>query len=91
MACRHFIVSGRVQGVFYRASTQRKAQQLNLAGWVRNLPNSNVELVAAGDDALLDRLEEWLWQGPDMAVVTQLDVSDCVDAKDVDMPFGVRY
>ena len=45
----HAFVSGRVQGVFYRQSTQKKARELNLTGWVRNLPDKHVELMASGE------------------------------------------
>ena len=83
-AARHFIVSGRVQGVFYRASTQEKARSLGLAGWVRNLPDGGVELVASGTVAQLDALERWLWQGPPAARVESVTVgaSDEVDHVD---------
>jgi len=64
-----FVVSGRVQGVFYRASTQRTAQQMGLSGWVRNRRNGDVELVALGAPDALARLEDWLWRGPDLARV----------------------
>jgi acylphosphatase len=67
--CRHFLVSGRVQGVFYRAYTQDMARQLGLTGWVRNLPDGQVELVACGDESGLTRLEQWLRQGPPHAQV----------------------
>lgn len=65
-------VSGRVQGVFYRAATQRKAQALGLTGWVRNLPDGRVELVASGRQESLLELQDWLWEGPPNAAV--LDV-----------------
>lgn len=71
-ACRHFIVSGRVQGVFFRASTEKMAKRLGLTGWVRNLPDGRVELVACGDDADLAELERWLWEGPSHAHVEQV-------------------
>lgn len=67
--CRHFLVSGRVQGVFFRASTQEMARQLGLTGWVRNLPDGHVELVACGEESGLSRLEHWLRQGPPHAQV----------------------
>ncbi len=72
MLCRHYIVKGRVQGVFFRASTQDYALQLGLNGWVRNLPGGEVELVACGSEQQLDTLEAWLHQGPPMASVSQL-------------------
>lgn len=74
--CRRFRVSGRVQGVFYRAGTQDTARRLGLTGWVRNLPDGNVKLVACGDDAKLKQLEEWLWQGPRHARVESVAASD---------------
>lgn len=68
--CVYFRVSGRVQGVFYRASTLEHARRLGLTGWVRNSDNGDVELVACGTVAQLEALEQWLWQGPPSARVT---------------------
>lgn len=59
----HFYVSGRVQGVYFRATTQATARQLGLTGWVRNLPDGRVEGVACGEGKQLDKLVTWL-QGP---------------------------
>lgn len=67
--CFHAIVSGHVQGVYYRANTQRKALELNLTGWVQNLPNGTVEVVACGEKNKIDLLEKWLWKGPAPAIV----------------------
>ncbi len=66
----HAIVRGRVQGVWYRVSTQARARQLGLGGWVRNLPDGSVELVAEGPRADLDRLIAWCHEGPPAAAVT---------------------
>jgi len=71
-ACRHFLVSGRVQGVFYRASTEAKASALGLRGWVRNLADGRVELIACGSDEQLSLLERWLWDGPAHARVSDV-------------------
>ena len=73
--CRRFLVSGHVQGVFYRAATQAAARRLGLGGWVRNLADGNVELIACGDAAKLKELERWLWQGPPRARVAQVTVT----------------
>jgi len=70
MHCR---VSGQVQGVWFRASTQQQAERLGLSGFVRNLPDGRVEVVARGDEASLERLKEWLWQGPANAKVTDVE------------------
>lgn len=69
MACRRFVVSGRVQGVWFRASTRDQAQRLGIAGHARNLPDGRVEVVACGSEAALDALAAWLWRGPELARV----------------------
>jgi acylphosphatase len=74
--CRRFLVSGRVQGVFFRAATEATARRLGLTGWVRNLADGSVELVACGDEAKLSELERWLWQGPPRARVEQVVATD---------------
>ena len=68
-----FRVSGLVQGVFFRQSTQQQAELLNLTGWVRNLPDGRVEGQATGDAAILDMLREWLKHGPAVATVLNLE------------------
>jgi acylphosphatase len=70
-----YLVEGKVQGVFYRASTADKARSLGLSGWVRNLPDGRVELVACGESAALDALADWLWEGPPAANVTAVTVA----------------
>ena len=62
-------VAGRVQGVFFRASTRDKAQGLGLGGWVRNLPNGDVELLAEGAAGAIARLLAWCHTGPKLARV----------------------
>ncbi|WP_109126922.1 acylphosphatase [Dyella sp. C11] len=69
MATVRFIVSGRVQGVFYRASTREQAVALGLAGHAINLADGRVEVLAVGDAVAIDALERWLWQGPPAARV----------------------
>ncbi len=70
--CLHAIVHGRVQGVFFRASTQKVARRLGVTGWVRNCSDGTVEVMASGDEAALQNLLAWLHQGPPMARVTQV-------------------
>jgi acylphosphatase len=70
VAARRFVVSGKVQGVFFRASTVRIAEQLKLRGFVRNLPDGRVEVLALGDNAALEALARWLRDGPPRANVT---------------------
>jgi len=70
----HMLIAGRVQGVCYRATAQDRAQELGLTGWVRNLPDGRVELVAEGPKALVEALEKWCWDGPPFAQVTDVNV-----------------
>ena len=63
-------VSGRVQGVWYRASTRDQAVRLGLSGYAKNLADGRVEVEACGDAASLEALREWLWQGSPAAEVT---------------------
>ncbi len=76
MIVKRFLVSGRVQGVFFRASTQRQAQRLALTGYANNLPDGRVEVLAAGSAAALAELERWLWQGPPAAEVKAVLVEE---------------
>jgi acylphosphatase len=71
--CRQFKVSGRVQGVFFRASTRDVATDLNLTGHAINLPDGDVEVLACGARIAIDELLEWLRQGPPMASVAGVD------------------
>lgn len=61
--CAHVYISGRVQGVFYRAYTQQQAQKLGLTGWVRNLPDGRVEAVMEGKKDQVEKMIRWCWQG----------------------------
>ena len=70
------IVSGRVQGVTYRASTAKQAAQLGLVGWVRNLDDGSVELEAEGEDEQIAALITWCNKGPPYAVVSRVTVED---------------
>ncbi|GHE57130.1 acylphosphatase [Roseivirga thermotolerans] len=62
-------VKGKVQGVFYRASCQKKAQALGVTGWCRNLPNGDVEIHAEGSDQALNQFVDWCKNGPEQARV----------------------
>lgn len=72
MSAARFIVSGKVQGVFFRASTREQAQRLDLRGHARNLADGDVEVLAVGDLAAIDQLEAWLRRGPTHARVEGL-------------------
>jgi len=67
-------VDGRVQGVFFRAATAQEARGLGLSGWVRNLPDGRVEILAEGGRRNLEMLLAWAHQGPPAARVTDVEV-----------------
>ena len=67
-----FYVAGKVQGVFFRASTREQATRLGLRGYARNLADGRVEVLAAGDSVALDTLADWLRHGPTHARVDAL-------------------
>lgn len=69
MACARFIVTGRVQGVFFRASTRERALQLEVSGYAKNRADGSVEVVACGSREALDELDGWLHHGPPAARV----------------------
>jgi acylphosphatase len=75
-ACRQYKVTGKVQGVFYRRGAQQKALGLGLTGRVFNVGDGSVEVVACGDVEHLERLEEWLWEGPPRAQVEEVESWD---------------
>jgi acylphosphatase len=77
--CRRFTVSGVVQGVGFRYAALAEARRLGLTGWVRNLPNGDVEALACGDPQVLAAFEQWLWQGPRAARVTNVATQDAPD------------
>ena len=70
MSCRRCYVSGRVQGVFFRASTREQAVSLGVCGYARNRPDGRVEVLACGPDTAVQRLCDWLVQGPPGARVS---------------------
>lgn len=70
--CVRCFVSGRVQGVFFRASAAREAQQLGITGYARNLPDGRVEVLACGGADALERFRAWLRRGPSAAEVSDL-------------------
>jgi acylphosphatase len=68
-----FIVSGNVQGVFFRATTRAEAESLGLQGYAANLPDGRVEVLAVGDSSSVAKLAEWLHEGPPLATVLAVE------------------
>jgi acylphosphatase len=87
MICRRSRVSGRVQGVFYRATCVRKAESLNLTGFARNLSDGRVEVLACGEKAAVTEFVAWLWEGSAASKVTAVDTAE-VDPASIQRPAG---
>lgn len=78
MIARRVVVHGQVQGVFFRVSCRRAAQEAGVAGWVRNLPDGSVEALFEGSDDSVRRMVEWARHGPPHAAVDRVEVTDDV-------------
>ena len=76
MASKHVVVHGQVQGVFYRQGAEDAANEIGVAGWVRNRDDGSVEMVVEGADDAVDRMVAWAREGSPQARVTSVDVSD---------------
>jgi acylphosphatase len=84
-----FLVGGKVQGVWFRASAREQAVRLGLRGYAKNLDDGRVEVLAIGDDAAIATLEKWLWQGPRLARVEDV-VREAVDVAPTVFGFETR-
>jgi acylphosphatase len=71
--CVRCLVSGKVQGVWFRGATRDQARRLGVEGWAVNLRDGRVEVLAAGPQAAVDALRAWLWRGPDLALVADVE------------------
>ncbi len=89
MKAARFVVRGKVQGVFFRASAREKAKALQLTGHARNLLDGSVEVVVYGEAAAIDRLEVWLHDGQDTAEVNELYRED-IGAHDAPVEFVTK-
>jgi acylphosphatase len=89
LIARRCLVAGRVQGVFYRASTRQRAQALGVTGHARNLPDGRVEVLACGTREAVESLCAWLWQGPPASHVTAVECTDV--ARDVLDPWPTDF
>jgi acylphosphatase len=74
-------VAGRVQGVFYRASTRARAEALGVTGHARNLSDGRVEVLACGSRQAVEALCDWLWQGPPAADVQSVEIETLAAAE----------
>ena len=92
LIARRCYISGRVQGVFYRASTRQKATELGCAGYARNLPDGRVEVLAVGEPQAVQSLLDWLWRGPPASDVKLVEVRELSldDLEDIPVGFAQR-
>ena len=79
-----FLVGGKVQGVWFRASTRDRAVALQLRGYARNLADGRVEVLAAGDEEAVEQLAQWLHYGPPQAQVDELERIEAADEPGLD-------
>ena len=86
---RRVVVHGRVQGVFFRGSTQEEARRAGIDGWVRNLPDGAVEAVFEGEAAAVERLEAYCRRGPPWAQVMRVEITE--EVPEGEQGFRVRY
>jgi acylphosphatase len=76
MVCKKCLIGGRVQGVFYRATAARRARELGIHGYARNLADGRVEVLACGDEDTVSAFVKWLWIGSSASKVTSVEVRD---------------
>lgn len=85
----HCLVSGHVQGVFFRASASERAHELGVSGWARNLPDGRVEVLAAGEADAVDAFRKWLDHGSPPARVDRVEETEA-DPADAPLEFEIR-
>ena len=81
MIAKHLVVKGKVQGVYFRASTQNEAVKHGLMGWVKNTTNGNVEIHIEGVEIDVQKLIQWANTGPPLAMVSDVQITDAVVAE----------
>ncbi len=87
--CMRYQVVGKVQGVWFRDSTVKQANLIGVTGWVRNVPDGSVEVVASGDEHALEMLYQWLQKGPTLAKVESVEYEQIEREPFTD--FSIRY
>ncbi len=76
MPAIHLVIKGKVQGVYFRASAMKKARILSITGWVKNMDDGAVEIIANGDAEALEQLKDWCYTGPPASVVHEIKITD---------------
>ncbi len=86
----HLLISGRVQGVFYRYTAQKVAARRGLKGWIKNLPNGKVEAIVVGDPDAVDTFIAWCHKGPPGGAVSEVTVESIPPPPDLE-GFSILY
>lgn len=89
MPTKHIVISGKVQGVFYRASAKGFAAEQGITGWISNTESGDVECVATGSPEQLEAFVEWCWKGPTFASVANVTATDT--AEQVFTSFSIKH
>ena len=84
------VIHGRVQGVWFRATTKSQAEKQGVHGWVRNTDDGKVEAVFQGDDEVVDGMVDWCHQGSSLSKVAKIE-STVIDTDEIFDDFHVRY
>lgn len=71
----HLLIKGKVQGVFFRATAKKVAEELNIKGWIKNTEDGDVEAIVSGDEKQLEEFIQWCKQGPEKAEVQEVIVT----------------
>lgn len=79
MICKKCLISGRVQGVFYRGTAAQRARELGVRGYARNLPDGRVEVLACGDDEAVQTFVSWLWTGSSASKVIAVEITEALE------------
>jgi acylphosphatase len=82
MICQKGLVSGRVQGVFYRATAAQRARELGIRGYAKNLPDGRVEVLAWGEEREVKLFMDWLWIGSSASKVTSVEITQVETGRD---------
>ncbi len=86
----HVLISGRVQGVWFRSSIKNKAEQLGIKGWVKNTFDGDVEAVFEGEENKINEILDWCHQGPPLSKVENIDITKQSVLDDYDQ-FSIKY
>lgn len=84
-------VTGKVQGVFFRSETQKKANELGLDGWVKNEPDGTVTIIATGEESLINELIQWCASNPGASQVRDMDIKELSENEKVDKGFTIKH